>query len=74
MLIAVNGNIPTGNKGTNTGLETIEGDGGSTSQRTLIVTGSLKLTKNDYVSAFVYSSVRIFGLSAVIDLHCYSAH
>ena len=65
LIIAVNGNVPTGNSGTNTGLEAIEGDGGSTSQRTLIVTGTLKLTKKDYVSAFVYSSVRISALYPV---------
>ena len=62
LLVAVNGDT------TNlaAGLATIEGNGGSTSQRTLTVTGTLKLTQDDYVSAFVNSYVGAYIYSPIV--------
>ena len=51
IMLAINGNIDTQN-----GLVVSEGDGGSTNYRTMSISGTIKLKKAQYVSAWVYTN------------------
>ena len=51
LLIAVNGKTDVNN-----GLHTIEGNGGSTNYRSMMISGTIEIKKGDYTSVFVYSS------------------
>ena len=51
LMIAVNGK-----KDVNNGLHTIEGNGGSTNFRSMMVSGTLQIKANEYASVFVFSS------------------
>ena len=51
LLIAINGK-----RDVNNGLHTIEGNGGSTNYRSMMVSGTLKLKKTEYASVFVHST------------------
>jgi len=51
LLITINGA-----KDVNNGLHTIEGRGGSTNYRSMMVTGTLMINKGQYASVYVYSS------------------
>ena len=46
----------SGKKDKNNGLHTVEGNGGSTNYRSMMVSGTLQLKKNEYASVFVHSS------------------
>ena len=51
LLISINGK-----KDKNSGLYTVEGNGGSTNYRSMMVAGTLQLKKGQFASLFIYSS------------------
>ena len=50
LLIAINGK-----RDVNNGLHTIEGNGGSTNYRSMMISGTLRMTKGQYASVYVFS-------------------
>ena len=54
LLIAINNR-----KDVNNGLHTIEGNGGSTNYRSMMVSGTLQMKKGQFASVYVFSSTDI---------------
>ena len=67
LLIAVNAK-----KDVNNGLHTIEGNGGSTNSRSMMVSGTLQLNKGQFASVYVFSSTdNIYTIGTASGFSCH---